>query len=1234
MLLIFASVTLTVPVWAQQSSSGQRGPADIDYSRDIRPILSDKCFRCHGPDHDTREADLRLDQKDGLFAVRDGVPVIQPGDPKAGIFVERILTSDVDLVMPPPSSNKSLSAEEKHLLQEWIRQGAPWEKHWSFVLPQKPPVPATDSLTHASWGNNEIDAFVSRSLQIVGLEPSAEADPFVLVRRVYLDLIGLPPTPEEADQWVARLTAGGAGKAGRKVNATAWSELVESLLSSPHYGERWARRWLDLARYADTNGYEKDRERSIWPYRDWVIQAINEGMPFDQFTIQQLAGDMLPNATRDQRVATGFHRNTMLNEEGGIDPLEFRFHAMTDRVATTGTAWLGLTLACCQCHTHKYDPVTHQEYYQLMAFLNNADEPSLDLPDDNFAAMWQERIRQADRLEKELPAKWPVEREIAIESSVAGIEADGGQTPEIGKDGLIVVTGANPERATYTVLLDLPEADLNRLRLESVASRKAKGPGRTAHGNFVLSEITVEVASLPGKDQKRTEESDVLDFTAWPIVKADATAQQPGFPIANAFDQNEQTGWAINEGSGVPKSAQATFVLDRGPSAALPTGPVRLKITLRQQYGSQHTIGAFRLTALRDRPVEDLERRRTDEREAAFAAWRERERPNAVHWQHLQPTAATSNLPILTIQDDDSIFASGDTAKRDDYHIDLTPLDQPITALRLEAIPDDRLPAHGPGSTYYEGTLGDFFLTEIRAACGEQSFAFANASETYEKNRFGKPSSAAMSIDGDIQTGWSVHERQGERHVAVFVFEKPVPAGTPLHIHMSFGRHFASSLGRFRFAASTAPGTPLARTWSADVAELLRRPFETLSEDEQTVLRTEFLLHAPELKSEANRIRELRRRPDVTSTLVLAERPSEHPRTTFRHHRGEYLQTREAVSSGLPESLRFGGAGPQTRLEFAEWLVSDLNPLTARVTVNRHWQAFFGTGIVKTVDDFGAQGEPPSHPELLDWLAVTFMKDDAWSVRQLHRRIVTSATYRQSAVVNPMATQIDPGNRLLSFSPRFRLDAEIIRDQLLVAAGVFSDKIGGPPVKPLQTAGITEVAFGSPKWNVSSGPDRYRRSLYTFTKRTAPFAMLSTFDAPTGESCIAQRNNSNNPLQSLTLLNDVMLMDLARQAATRFRPESDADVEQNLERLFRSVLVRPPMDDELIALQEFLSKQHAEFLVSPRAAQQFLGVEHDSKSDASSPEMPPEERQRISQLAAWAATARALFSLDETVTRE
>ena len=995
--------------------------ADVpDFNREVRPILSNNCFKCHGPDDKARKSKLRLDVRDeAMKPAKSGDRAIVPGKVDESQMVTRIFSDDDEERMPPAATKKELSAEQKDVLKRWIAGGAKYDAHWAFVAPmqaiadwgsrieeleKRDAVRATEL---RAWPKNPIDDFILARLLDEGLQPAPEADAATLCRRLSLDLTGLPPTPAEADAFAADST---------RDPQSAISNLADRLLASPHYGERWARRWLDLARYADTNGYEKDRTRSIWPWRDWVIAALNADMPFDQFTIEQLAGDLLPNATRDQIVATGFHRNTMLNEEGGIDPLEFRFHAMTDRVATTGVTWLGLTVGCAQCHTHKFDPILHREYYQMMAFLNNADEPDLDLPAPDADVQQDTRREKVAKLLAELPQKWPA----------ASGDADG-----------------------------------------------------------------------------------------------------------------------------------------------------------------------------------------------KFAEWLARERGRTVVWTTLRPVSAKSNMPLLTVQPDGSVFGSGDITKTDTYELKFASVPRGITALRLEALPDERLPNHGPGMTFYEGPKGDFFLGEFQMNAVGQPVKFAKATESFSKNAMGgAPATAALAIDGDPQTGWSASGREGEPSEAVFQLAAPLAHADELSLKMMFGRHYACSLGRFRISATTDPRGAGAREMPEDIAHLLALPEEQLTAEQRGELREHFLLTAPELAEHAKQIHDLRKPAVPATTLVFRERPPENPRLTFIHNRGEFLQPTEGVKAGVFSFLPpLNGSGEANRLAFARWLVSPENPLTARVTANRQWAAFFGRGLVRTTEDFGYQGEPPTHPALLDWLAVEFV-NQGWSMKRLHRLIVTSATYRQSSRVTPELLTKDAENRLLARGPRGRLDAEMVRDATLLAAGLLSEKIGGPGVYPPQQEGVSEIAYGSPKWTASAGEDRYRRGLYTFAKRTAPYAMLTTFDAPTGEACIARRDVSNSPLQALTLLNDVVFIEAA-QALGRTLASQAGSVEDRIALLFRRVVTRTPTADEAARLAQFFTTQKA----------RFISNELDGKAVAG------EGSGDVNERAAWTVLARAVFNLDEAMTK-
>jgi len=957
-----------------------------DFNRDVRPILAARCLKCHGPDDAARKAKLRLDLRDAAEHVL--------GKPGESELLRRITSNDDDEVMPPRSVKAPLSDAQKEILKAWIVAGARYEPHWSFVPPKRPAVPKTRFPV-----TNPIDSFVRARLEKEGLQPSPEADRSTLLRRVYLDLIGIPPSPEDVNAYV------------NDRSPEAFGKVVDRLLASPQYGERWARRWLDLARYADTNGYEKDRQRSIWPYRDWVIKALNDDMPFDRFTIEQIAGDMLPSATESQLVATGFHRNTMLNEEGGVDPLEFRFHAITDRVATTGTVWLGLTMGCAQCHTHKFDPITQNDYYRFFAFLNNADEPELAVPTTAQLSKRKE-----------------------IEEKIRAIETE----------------------------------------LEKKAA--------------------------------------------------------------------------------------------------------------------------------------------TPDRQKAFQTWLAREERAAIRWSVIRPVSMNGGLSKLNQLDDGSILATGDTTKRDVYTLTFDELPAYTTAIRLEALPEESLPAGGPGRTYYEGPNGEFFLSELTFTIDGKPAKFAAASESGP----GERGSARFVIDGNPLTGMSSGGAIGKPKQAVFVLEKPLSA-TKGQLELVFEKYYASSLGRFRVSVTTQTGNVKALDLPGEVEDALAVPSAKRTPHERSVLQRYWLDTAAEFKAEHDAIGSLRKQQPVpATTLVMKERPRNHPRDTYRHHRGEFLQTKEKVEPGVPAWLSPLSRGDApNRLTFARWLVSPENPLTARVAVNRHWQAFFGRGIVRTLNDFGYQGEAPTHQDLLEWLAVQFVAR-GWSVKQLHKLIVLSATYRQSSHVTPGLLANDPENKWLARGPRVRLEAEQIRDSALEAAGLLSKKMYGPSVFPPQPAGVTtEGTYGGLNWKVSAGEDRFRRGLYTFSKRTAPYAMANTFDAPSGEVCVARREVTNSALQALTMLNDVVMLDAARGIAQRTLQHAGT-TEERIARLFQLCLVRPPTPVEREEIRKFHEAQRSRFAADPKTAATVAGPGTGESAER----------------AAWIATARAILNLDEFITKE
>ncbi len=1157
-----------------------------DFARDVRPVLSRYCFKCHGPDEEGRKGGLRLDiRADALAPSKSGKPAIVPGKPDESELVKRIYSHDPDDLMPPPAAKSEITPSQMDILKRWVASGAEYQDHWAFIAPKKPVVPEAPVEGFKAPSASPIDHFVAAKLATEGLTPSAPADPVTLLRRVTLDLTGLPPSAEAVTEFSAL-----AGAPPEKLE-TAYTAYVDKLMASPQYGERWTRKWLDLARYADTNGYEKDRGRQIWPWRDWVVKAINEDMPFNEFTVEQLAGDMLPNATVSQIIATGFHRNSMLNEEGGIDPLEFRFNAMTDRVSVTGATWLGLTLQCAQCHTHKFDPIQHREYYQVMAFLNNAGEPDYTIRPADADAVERQRAKRIADLTAGLPDQWPAEGTRWDTARPARFLA-GAENAKVLEDGSVLLPAKGPGKAQYVIEIDAPAGGLTDLKLEALTdpSLPSRGPGRTPHGNFVLSEISVSSAGTgPGV-----------------IASAQADAEQNGFPVTSAFDGNPGTGWAVDTGGKLNSPKTATFHLAK---------PLRGRVTVKldQQFGGGHTMGRVRLstgTAVGNgtTPRESMER--------AFAAWLPKERAKAVNWIPARPVSAVSTSPKLITLTDDSVLASGDITKADNFDLTFRTNLKNITAVRLEVLPHDSLPGRGPGMAFYEGPKGDFFMGEFQLTSGGQSVKITSATDTYTKNGFGSNAGSRQAFDGDPQTGWSTSGAEGKANEAVFVLEKPfTPANGEISLKMMFGRHYACTLGHFRISFTTGTGA-IASPLGAAAQALLVKNESDLTTAERDTLRTAFLLAAPELESARKELDSLRQPPGWQTTLVMQERAPENPRDTHLHHRGEYTQPHEKVDAGVPAFLPpLPKGAPNNRLTFARWLVSRENPLTARVVVNREWAAFFGRGLVRTQEDFGYQGDLPTHPELLDWLAISFMDDDAWSMKKLHHRIVMSATYRQSSLVKGRGAEVDHENLLLWRGPRHRLEAEQIRDSTLAVTGLLSLKMGGPGVFPPQPAGVTtEGTYGALSWVTATGEDRYRRSLYTYTKRTAPFAMSNTFDAPTGESCVARRDVSNSPLQSLTLLNDIMFIEAAQKLAkeTAAKPGT---VEEKLRGLLSRIFCRAPQDEEVATMAAFFNTQR----------ERFANKELDPVKTGG------EGADDIR--AAWTLTVRVLLNTDEFITK-
>ena len=935
-------------------ASGAVAGASVDFNRNIRPILSANCFSCHGPDEEARKGKLRIDTAEGAKKA------LGPGEESE--LLHRIETDDPDDLMPPADTGHVLTDEQKRLLREWVAEGAPYDAHWAFAPPKKAVVPA---------GVHPVDHLALARLAKEGLKPSAEADRHALIRRVSLDLTGLPPTIDEADAFA---------KSGD------YEAVVDSLLGSEAFGERWARMWLDLARYADTKGYEKDRHRDMWRYRDWVIDALNRDLPFDQFTIEQLAGDLLPKPTTEQLMATAFHRNTMENDEGGTDNEEFRVAAVKDRVDTTIQVWMGLTMGCAKCHSHKYDPITNVDYYSFYAFFNqteDADRVTPVMPTPTAAQAGQVATLQADikalgqRLKTkpegyaEELAKWKTGFESAPlwqPLKLAAMTSTKGVALTQADDGTLSVGAENPEKDTWTLTLDLPEGRaVTALRIDTIPK---KAGGKWPDKNVALRELTAEWVAFDAEPRKLK------------LVNPRADFSQRGWEVAKAIDGKSDAGWAFSPKAAEPHAAVFDF--------AEPVSGGQLRLTLEMEYGQGLLFESFRLSA-------------------------------SVH-----PTK--------------------------------------------------------------------WLTAEVDATAGlERVFA----EHVFEPTR---------KIHGKL----------------------------------------AKTRQRLKDAQSRIPKTPIMRE------------------------------------------------------LAKAKQ-----RETRIHNRGNFLDQGDPVEARVPEVFgTLPDGAPTNRLGVAKWLMQPENPLTARVMVNRVWARLFGVGIVETEEDFGSQGTAPSHPELLDWLAVDY-RENGWSLKRLLKTIVMSKTYRQSSVAAPESLAADPRNRLLSRGPRFRLSAETVRDQALAASGLLTRQLGGPSVMPPQPAGVWKSTYSGETWKNATGPDRYRRGLYTYLKRTSPHPAMLTFDAGSGEVCQIRRVRTNTPLQALVTLNDPAFVEAAGALSKRMK---------NLAHGFRLVLTRPPTAKERKRLKQLYKTLKADFADDPESARQLLKSAGLEDGDA-----------------AMVAVANALLNLDETL---
>jgi hypothetical protein len=1022
-------VALAVLITARSLAAAEK----VDFQREIQPLLADRCFACHGRDAEHREGGLRLDEFAAAAKGGDsGETAIVPFEPEKSELVRRIFSSDALEQMPPPQSKKSLTAAEKDLLKRWIADGAEYKAHWAFSPAVRPAVPA---VKNATWPKNEIDRFVLARLEQEGLGPSPRADEATLVRRLALDLTGLPPSVFD-------------GETERQRDGGNYDAAIRPLLNSPHYGERWARIWLDGARYADSDGYEKDKPRFVWAYRDWVIRALNRDLPYNQFVIEQIAGDLLPGSTQDQLVATGFLRNSMINEEGGVDPEQFRMEAMFDRMDAIGKSVLGLTIQCCQCHNHKYDPISQEEYYKLFAFLNDTHEANVAVYPPDQLKERADILRQIATIETELKHQMPDWREkmASWEDSAANdqpqwsvvrtdSDISGGQKHYNLSDGSVLAQGYAPTKHTteFTATTNVENVTAIQLELLTDPSLPLGGPGRSIYGTCALTEFRVEAAPL----------DDPAKFKEVKIVGATA-------------DVN-------------PTEKELSAIFDDKKNKRRVTGPIEYAIDRKDETAWSIDIGPGR-----------------------------------------------SNVPRK------AVFV----------------LDSPI---RFES-----------------GAKLKFKLNQSHG-------------------------------------GWNSDDNQN------------------------------NNLGRFRFSVGTVPDAKADRL-PAFLREALSMPRELRSSAQSDQVFSYWRTTVPQWKEANERIEELwKAHPHGTSQLAM--QPRDAYRETFMLSRGDFLKPTKPVRAGVPAVLHPLKAENPTRLDFAKWLVDPRSPTTARSIVNRVWQAYFGTGLVNTSEDFGLQGEPPSHPELLDWLAVELI-DHGWSLKWLHELIVSSATYQQSSVVTPQLLARDPANRLLARGARLRVDAEMIRDIALAASGLLNGKLGGPPVYPPapEFLFVPPASYGPKVWKEEQGGERYRRAIYTFRFRSVPYPLLTTFDAPNGEFACVRRVRSNTPLQALATLNEPLFIECARALALQTLQQAGDSKISRIDSAFRRCTGRPPDSEESATLFVLLGQQLARFSQNPALANELVaGVELNGNAL---------ENITTSEFAAWVAVCRVVLNLDETITKQ
>jgi hypothetical protein len=1126
----------------------------VDFNRDVRPILAKKCFACHGPDDEHREAGLRLDQRDGATKeLESGTTSILPGKSAASELIRRIKSADDGERMPPKETGITLTEQQIAVLARWIDEGASYAPHWALVKPTRPPLP---DVKQKDWPANGIDHFVLAKLEAAGLAPSPRADKYALTRRASLDLRGLPPTPAEVEQFV------------NDPDPRAYELLVDRMLADSAFGERWARMWLDQARYADSRGYGSDPLRpNAWRYRNWVIDAFNANKPYDEFTIEQIAGDLLPNTTIEQRVATAFHRNTMTNTEGGTDDEEFRVAAIKDRADTTMQVWMGITIGCAKCHNHKFEPISQKEYYQFYAIFNQTadadrgdDSPNLPAPTPE----WQAEVAKIDaqiavlKAKLELPAVALTAEQAKWEESLrqqptwqvlepVEMKSAGGATLAKQADGSILASGENPAKDTFTIAAKTDLKGIAALRLEVIpdASLPAGGSGRSSSGDFRLTKFAV---------------------TSQPADKPDGTAtgrfvriELPGSQKILSLAEVQVIAGSENV---APKgSASQSSVAFDGPAKLAIDGNTdgRYYESKSVTHNNQEDNPWWEVDLGSDRAIERI------------AVWNRTDGGGAIGGR-------LAGFKVLVLDAGRNVVWQ------------TTPKDVPA--------PNSELSVSGIAAVPLARAAADFSAQ-------------------------GADVESLVKMPADPKAGWSVASQSATPHSAVFVAASPSVGAAPklLKFTLEFqGEKPQESLGRFRLSITSDASAQERLKVPAAILAIIDTPADKRTGEQSQQLAAHYRSIASLLKPVRDEIASLEKSKPATPTVPVMEELAEvQRRKTWLMVKGNFLNKGDELSPALPSAFhKLPDDVPRDRLGLAKWLVHPDNPLTARVAVNRFWAQLFGAGLVETEEDFGIQGELPSHPELLDWLAVEF-QDLKWDMKALLKLIVTSETYCQTSRVTPELFAKDPRNRLLSRGPRFRLEAEMVRDQALSLAGLLSRKMRGPSVFPPQPEGLWQAAFnGERTWSTSKGEDRYRRGLYTFWRRTIPYPSMTTFDAPSRETCSLRRFRTNTPLQAFVTMNDPAFVEAAQALARRIMREGGGTPAERAAFGLKLCLVRPPSAEQTSAIAQLFESELAHYRTDAEAAKKL----------ATEPLGPLPDGMDAAEAAAWTVVANILLNLD------